>query len=304
MGNINLKQLEVLAAVVECGSFTEAANQLYMAQSTVSSHIHALEDILHAPLFHRGAKKNGALTDDGKRVYQIAKDVLDRCRDLEADIVAEKRSELRIGASTAPSCQLVPSYVAAFSRCRPDCCIALKHGDSGAVQQMLLDREIQVGFVGSADNRQELSYLCVAKDRLVLIAPCQERYAAMRAEGKLGRDLLSEPLLSREFGSGTQEMVDNYLSSAQLPAGGLRAAAYVSNPVALQKLVAEGMGVAIVSYLTVQDRIAAGEVLSFELEEQPVERNIYMAWRTRGELSQAAKEFSAFVRKHAKETEE
>ena len=301
MGNINLKQLEIFAAVVECGSFTEAANQLYMAQSTVSSHIHALEAILLTPLFHRGAKKNGALTDDGKRVYQLAKDVLEKCRDLETGMVEEKGSELRLGASTAPGCQLVPSYVAAFCRRRPDCCVSLKHGDSGGIQEMLLEREIQLGFVGSADNRQELSYECIAKDRLVLIAPCQERYAAMRAEGRLGRELLTEPLLSREYGSGTQEMVDNYLTGAQLPAGGVRVAAYVSNPVTLEKLVAAGMGVAIVSYLTVEERVAAGEVLSFELEERPVERNIYMAWRTKGELTPAAKEFSAFVRKSVKE---
>ena len=301
MGNINLKQLEIFAAVVECGSFTEDANQLYMAQSTVSSHIHALEAILLTPLFHRGAKKNGALTDDGKRVYQLAKDVLEKCRDLETGMVEEKGSELRLGASTAPGCQLVPSYVAAFCRCRPDCCVSLKHGDSGGIQEMLLEREIQLGFVGSADNRQELSYECIAKDRLVLIAPCQERYAAMRAEGRLGRELLTEPLLSREYGSGTQEMVDNYLTGAQLPADGVRVAAYVSNPVTLQKLVAEGMGVAIVSYLTVQERVAAGEVLAFELEERPVERNIYIAWRTRGELSKSAKEFLAFVRRSAEE---
>ena len=63
---------------------------------------------------------------------------------------------------------------------------------------------------------------------------------------------------------------------------------------------AAGMGVAIVSYLTVEERVAAGEVLSFELEERPVERNIYMAWRTKGELTPAAKEFSAFVRKSVK----
>ena len=170
MGNINLKQLEIFAAVVECGSFTEAANQLYMAQSTVSSHIHALEAILLTPLFHRGAKKNGALTDDGKRVYQLAKDVLEKCRDLETGMVEEKGSELRLGTSTAPGCQLVPSYVAAFYRRRPDCCVSLKHGDSGGIQEMLLEREIQLGFVGSADNRQELSYECIAKDRLVLIA--------------------------------------------------------------------------------------------------------------------------------------
>ena len=298
---MNLKQLEVFAAVVECGSFTEAANRLYMAQSTVSSHIHALEEILHAPLFHRGAKKSGTLTDDGKRVYQAAKDVLDKCRDLETGMVEEKRSELRIGASTAPGCALVPACVAAFSRRRPDCCIALRHGDSRAVQRMLLEREVQVGFVGSADDRQDLSYECVAKDRLVLITPCQDRYAAMRAGGALGRELLSEPLISREYGSGTQEMVDNYLAGAQLPAGGVRVAAYVSNPVTLEKLVAQGMGVAIVSYLTVEERVAAGEVLSFELEERPVERNIYMAWRTKGELTPAAREFSAIVRKHIRE---
>lgn len=301
MGNINLKQLEIFAAVVECGSFTEAANQLYMAQSTVSSHIHALEAILLTPLFHRGAKKNGALTDDGKRVYQLAKDVLEKCRDLETGMVEEKGSELRLGTSTAPGCQLVPSYVAAFYRRRPDCCVSLKHGDSGGIQEMLLEREIQLGFVGSADNRQELSYECIAKDHLVLIAPCQDHYAAMQAEGRLGRELLTEPLLSREYGSGTQEMVDNYLTGAQLPAGGVRVAAYVSNPVTLQKLVAEGMGVAIVSYLTVQERVAAGEVLAFELEERPVERNIYIAWRTRGELSKSAKEFLAFVRRSAEE---
>lgn len=297
MGNINLKQLEVFAAVAECGSFTEAANRLYMAQSTVSSHIHALEEILQTPLFRRGSKKSGALTDDGKRVYQLAREVLDKCRDLETGMAEERRGELLLGASTAPSCQLVPAYVAAFSRRRPDCCVSLKYGDSSAIQQMLLERAIQVGFVGSADNRQELSYECVAKDRLVLIAPNQERYAAMRAAGKLGRDLLSEPLLSREYGSGTQEMVDNYLSGAALPPGGVHVAAYVSNPVALQRLVAEGMGVAILSYLTVRERIAAGEVLAFELEEQPVERNIYIAWRTRGELSKITKEFLSLVRR-------
>ena len=131
MSNINLKQLEVFAAVVEYGSFTEAANQLYMAQSTVSSHIHALEEILQTSLFHRGTKKNGTLTDDGKRVYQLARDVLEKCRALETGLVEEKRSELRIGASTAPSCQLVPSFVAAFSRRRSDCCVSLRHGEIG-----------------------------------------------------------------------------------------------------------------------------------------------------------------------------
>lgn len=300
MGNINLKQLEVFAAVVEYGSFTEAANQLYLAQSTVSGHIRTLEAALHTLLFRRGAKKSSALTDEGKRVYQMAREVLDKCSNLENEMVEEKRSELLIGASTAPSYQLVPSYVAAFLRRRPDCCVSLKYGDSELVQRMLLDREVQLGFVGSTDNRRELSYERIATDRLVLITPNNECYAAMKSEGKLGRELLSEPLLSREPGSGTQKMVDNYLSGIGMPSNAPRVSAYVSNPVSLQKLVAEGVGVAVLSYLTARERVAAGEILAFDLEEFPVERDIYIAWRKRGDLSGSAKEFVFLVREAVK----
>ena len=68
MSSLNLKQLEVFAAVVEYGSFTEAAEHLYIAQSTVSTHINALEETLEVVLFERTSKKHITLTADGKRV--------------------------------------------------------------------------------------------------------------------------------------------------------------------------------------------------------------------------------------------
>ena len=65
MSNISLKQLEVLIAVVECGNFTEAAEHMYLAQSTVSSNISALEEALHVMLFRRESKKGVTPTADG-----------------------------------------------------------------------------------------------------------------------------------------------------------------------------------------------------------------------------------------------
>jgi DNA-binding transcriptional LysR family regulator len=67
--NISLKQLEVFVTIVECGNFTEAGRKLYLAQSTVSSHITALEETLRVSLFRRESKRTIELTADGKRVY-------------------------------------------------------------------------------------------------------------------------------------------------------------------------------------------------------------------------------------------
>ena len=70
--NISLKQLEIFVTIVECGNFTEAGRRMYLAQSTVSSHISALEEALRVSLFRRESKRSIELTADGKRVYEYA----------------------------------------------------------------------------------------------------------------------------------------------------------------------------------------------------------------------------------------
>lgn len=301
MSNISLKQLEVLTAVVECGNFTAAAEHLYLAQSTVSSHISALEETLHVMLFRRESKKNVTLTADGKRVYQYAKDVVSRCNELESALSTEQTGELLLGASTAPSKSLLPEQLRLFSQSHPECCCVVKSGDSERIQQMVLDGDVQIGFVGSTDNRQSLSYECVAEDRLVMITPNTPRFAALKEQGVLGRELLGEPMVFRDHGSGTQMLIDNYLSTKVGDAKRERARYYVSDPELLQELVALGCGVSILSILSVQERLAAGKLLAFDLEEQPVSRNIYMVYRKKSDLSDLAREFAKQMRRSKQE---
>ena len=114
--NISLKQLEIFVTIVECGNFTEAGRRLYLAQSTVSSHISTLEDALRVNLFRRESKRNVELTAEGKRVYEYAKDVVAKCAALERTTAGEARRELVIGASTAPSKSLLPKHVLQFTQ--------------------------------------------------------------------------------------------------------------------------------------------------------------------------------------------
>ena len=238
MERLNLRQLEIFSAVVDAGSFTAAAEKLYLAQSTVSDNVRALEELLHLKLFHRESKRRLTLTLEGKRVYRYAQDILGRCSALLLDVVVDSALELALGASTVPAQSLLPGYMARFARENPACRCTLLCGDSAAVQQMLLNGDIHLGFVGSADDRQDLIYEPIAEDRLVLITPNTPRFAALKAQGTLGRELFREPFLFRERGSGTQKVIDNHLSEIRLDPQVIHTLSYVSDPTVLQRLVA------------------------------------------------------------------
>lgn len=296
MIHINLKQLEVFAAVVEQGSFTAAAEHLYLAQSTVSNHIQSLEEELKTVLLRRESKKQVLLTPEGQRVYQHAKEILDKCRALEEDICGDYERELVLGASTLPSQNIIPLLVSGFINVCPDCTCVIKNGDSEQVHQMLLDGAIQIGFVGAADNRQALVYERITEDHLVMVTPNTPYYAALKEAGAYGRDLLDEPMILREQGSSTQKVTDNYLSSIDMEAEKPHVVARVSSLNVLRDMVAKGAGVSILSGATVQTQVAAGELLQFELDKMPVTRQIYMVYRKKAPLSNCAKKFIAFAK--------
>ena len=103
MLDINLKQLEVFVTTAEYGSFTRAADVLYLSQSTVSSHIRSLEETLGVLLFDRAARRTVALTEAGKRIYPTAREIVDRCRALQSNLPEREGNLLTGGASTVPA---------------------------------------------------------------------------------------------------------------------------------------------------------------------------------------------------------
>lgn len=295
MSNFNLKQLRVFIEVVEMKSFTKAAKKLYLSQSTVSNHIQTLEDELGVVLFRREAKKNIQFTTEGKRVYQYAKDIILRCDTLERNVIGYTDHEIIIGASTVPSQSVIPTYISEFLNVHKEAAFTIRDGDSEQVHQMIIDGAIQIGFVGSFYNRKALNYEPVTQDRLVMITPNTPKFANLAAKGVMGKELLTEPMVSRELGSGTQVMVDNYFSATQMDIRNIHTVARVSSPEVTKELVELGVGVAILSNLSVQNEVDDGRVLLFELDDQPISREIYMVYYKKDNMGELAKEFVAYV---------
>ncbi len=295
MLNINLKQLEAFVTTAEYSSFTKAAEELFLTQSTVSSHISALEKTLGVRLIRRSARQRVALTKEGELVYRDAKEILDRCQALQDLKNHDQQNRLVIGASSVPGQCLMPEIMGDYlARC-PDCHYVQLRGDSIRIHQYLAQGKAHLGFVGVASNPREYHYHPIAEDRLVLITANKEPYQTLHRNSTSGLDLLSMPMILREENSGTRQEMERYLLRLQISPESLNVIAQIDNPEAIRSSVSRGLGVSIMSVLAAREYLLAGRLLSFELGDQGAYRNIYLAWRKDALLNPSEQKFLEFV---------
>lgn len=295
MLNINLKQLEAFVATAEFSSFTKAAQIMYLTQSTVSSHISALEKNLGVRLIQRGARQRVSLTKEGELVYREAKDILERCQALQDLKSHNRQSQLVIGASSVPGQCLMPEIMGEYlARC-PDCHYVQLRGDSIRIHQYLAQGKANLGFVGIATNPREHHYHPVAEDRLVLITANTEPYQTLHRSGASGLELLNKPMILREQDSGTRQEMERHLLKMQVSPENLNVIAQIDNPEAIRSSVSRGLGVSIMSVLAAREYLLSGRLLAFELGDQGAFRKIYLTWRKDALLTSAEQEFLEFV---------
>lgn len=295
MLKINLKQLEAFVATAEFSSFTKAAEVMFLTQSTVSSHISALEEALGVRLIQRSARQRVSLTKEGELVYREAKDILDRCQALQDLKNHDRQNQLVIGASSVPGQCLMPELMADYLALYPDSHYVQLRGDSIRIHQYLAQGKANLGFVGIATTPKEYHYHPVAEDRLVLITANKEPYKTLHQQGTSGLDMLHMPMILREENSGTRQEMERYLLRNQISPEDLNIIAQIDNPEAIRSSVSRGLGVSIMSVLAAREYLLSGRLLSFELGDQGAFRKIYLCWRKNALLSPAEQKFLEFV---------
>lgn len=295
MLNINLKQLEAFVTTAEYSSFTKAAEELFLTQSTVSSHISTLEKTLDVRLIQRSARQRVTLTKEGEQVYRDAKEILDRCQALQDLKKQNDHNQLVIGASSVPGQCLMPEIMGDYLALCPDCHYIQLRGDSSRIHEFLAQRKTNLGFVGIAKKPKEYNYHPVAEDRLVLITANKEPYQTLHRQGISGLDLLHMPMILREENSGTRQEMERYLRNMQIAPEKLNVVAQIDNPEAIRSSVSRGLGVSIMSVLAAREYLLSERLLSFELGDQGAFRKIYLCWRKDAILSPAEQKFLEYV---------
>lgn len=288
---MDFKQLRSFVTVADCGSFTQAAAQLYTSQPTISAHIRQLEEELQQRLFLR-TTKSLSITPHGRELYDYAVQVLS----LQDRLLAGWRqgdSVVSLGASTIPSAYLLPDLLARFSVLHPDISFDIHQSDSSGVLRALRTGRFDLGLTGMTAPDEDLVFTPLYQDTMVLIAPNTPEFSAAKAQNMpLAALLQSHPLLLRENGSGSQRSADDFLRAAGLKTDALHVAARLNDQESIKNLVAAGLGLAIVSAVSVARERDRGDLLLFPLADAA--RSFYIVTRRHDFLSPAARQFFDF----------
>ena len=231
----------------------------------------------------------------------MAKEILNRCQTLQNLGSTIEQCQLAVGASSVPSQYLVPELMSGFLSKNPDSRYVLQRGDSDKIHRLLKQGDVRIGFVGAAQDRENYNYHVVAGDRLVLITANTEYYRKLKNAGTSGRLLLQEPIILREVSSGTRKAMEAYLNRLGVPVRSLDLVAQIDNTEAIKSSVSRGIGVSVVSELTVREELESGKLLSFDLDSGGLFRNIYLCWRKDIVLTNVEKKFVDYVRSQSEE---
>lgn len=291
---MNLKQLEVFINVAETGSFSKGAEASFITQSTVSQHIFALENEFGLKLLDRTGK-GAMLTEAGKLLLDHARHLVDYAREVPAAIGRFKGLEetsLQIAGSSIPAEYLIPSMLPQLIGRFPGITITLLHGDSREVLDKVLAEEVEIGVVGARFAEDGLDFVPFITDELVLVAPAAHRWSGRVIDKD---ELVTEPFVMREKGSGTGRTAVKALGKAGIDMENLQIAAYLGSNEGVKRGVIAGVGVSFVSCLSVQKELSQGSLVQIQVQGMQIKREICLVNRKGRELSPGAVAFTAVL---------
>ncbi|MFJ8108657.1 LysR family transcriptional regulator [Streptomyces sp. NPDC096132] len=271
----DLGALELLLAVARLGSLGAAARELGITQPAASSRIRSMERQLGVALVDR-SPRGSRLTDAGALVTDWARRIVEAAQafDAGAQALRDRRdSRLRVAASMTIAEYLLPGWLLALRAGRPDTAVSLHAGNSAAVAERLLSGEADLGFVEGLTVPTGLDSAVIAHDRLtVVVAPGHPW--ARRRRALAAAELASTPLILREKGSGTRQVLDSAL-------GGLaRPLIELSSTTAVKAAAVSGAGPAVLSELAVGEELALRRLVAVPVDGVPLARDLRAVWPT------------------------
>lgn len=288
---MNLKQLEVFIAVAESGSFSRAAEITFLTQSTVSQHISSLEKEFDLKLLDRTGK-GALLTEAGKLLLRHARRVVGEAREVPQVLNRFRGLEevaLRIGGSNIPACYMIPDCISAFRQQHPGVIITLLQGDSRETLDRLKEEEVEFALVGTRFAEKDVVFTPLALDRISLVTPADHPWSE-KMEISPG-DLVDEPFIVREAGSGTHKTLRDELAKAGFAPDNLKVSMCLGSNEAVKQAILNGAGISFLSELSVKKECERGELTIVNVRGLDILRHFFLVTLRGRELAPAAKSF-------------
>ena len=276
---MEFKQLEAFVAVVNYGSFSEAARKLYLTQPTISAHIRSLEEELHARLIIRTTKKL-TITTKGYQLYDSAFRILDIRNNLLENFTGSRKQIIDLAASTIPSSYLLPELLAGFGRMYPDVYFHSWQTDSSGAINRVLDGTVDLALTGQNTGDDSCIFIPFCQDNMVIATPVNDHYLNLKQKEQpvVFQDFIKDPVIIREKGSGTKKKMDIFLENVGIEPSSLNVVARMNDLESIKKSIVNGLGFSILSARSVVDLQKTKQILLFPLEESAHKRSFYIVY--------------------------
>ncbi len=289
------RRLQVFHTVARLLSFTKAAESLHMTQPAVTFQVRQLEEYFNTRLFDRTHNRI-SLTAAGERVYEYAAQIFDLYAKMDnavRDMTGEISGVLIIGASTTIAEYMLPALLGDFKKKYPDINVHLKVSNSDGIVSMVENNDIDLGVVEAPVVNKNLVVENCRNDRLVAVVPPTHELAGKK---KLNvKELIAHAYIAREEGSGTREVIEEYLTATGMKPADMSVAMELGSPEAIKGAVEAGMGVSIVSEVTIHKELQLGTLVSLELDP-PLERPFSFVHQKQKFRQRAMDELLVFAR--------
>ena len=292
---MDLRRLEIFLKVAELGSFSRAADALFLTQPTVSEHVRALEDELGVQLLDRlgrgttPTKAGTLLLGYARRLLALSREARQAIEQFQGRV----SGELVLGGSNIPGEYVLPALIGAFRLKYPDVSLSLRIGASRDVQEWVEQGHVEIGVVGAVPSSRALESRPLMDDDLVLAVPPEHPWVSRKTVSV--DDVKGEPLILRERGSGSRETLESALKELGTGLEAFHVIGEIASTQAVKQAIRAGLGLSFVSRLAVEDECRARLLACVKVRDLNVTRAFHVVTHRDRSRSPLAQAFLAFV---------
>jgi DNA-binding transcriptional LysR family regulator len=266
---VDLRQLEILRAVAQTGSFTSAGQQLHLSQSAVSRQILLLEEELKEQLFLRLGRKI-RITPAGTTLLGLSERMFDDLERTRASILDSQRTvsgTVRLVGGMTVCLYVFPPLLKAFRKEHPSVDVKLTPGATPRLIRQLRTGNADLGLLTLPIDDPNLVTVPVMREELLLVTAPTHPLA--KKKQILPRDLIGQPFVLFEAGSNSRKTIEAFFVQEQISP---KVVTETENVEIMKALVMVGMGVAIIPYQAVAREVRTGQLFCARIAGQQLVR--------------------------------
>jgi len=287
----SLRQLEIFVAISRTESVSRAAEELFLSQSATSTALGEFERQFNLQLFDR-VGKSLRINEAGQRLLPRAVELLDRAKEIEDMLDGHAGfGHMKIGATLTVGNYLATILVAQFLQEHPESRIQLQVHNTRTIVQQIANHELDLGLIEGDCHHPDIEVQTWIADELVVFSAPDHPLAKQR---KITMEqLLQEPWILREKGSGTRETFDRAFHNHHAR---LNIRLELEHTEAIKRAVESGLGIGCISHLALKDAFRRGSLVPLATPSLDLGRYFYFLWHKQKYQTAGMREFLALCR--------